>query len=224
VETTDFLATVPLLSGLDATEVARFAELTRERSYPRGSVILFEDDPGDSLFIVRLGRVKVVLIGEDGREVILGLLGPGAHFGELSIIDGAPRSAHVIATEDSQLIVLRREDFRRRVNESPVVAWALLVELSRRLRRADEQIGSLVLLDVDGRIARLLLDAAAESGGTAIEKRLTHQTIAQMIGASRETVSRAMRHFQDQGLIRVEHRQISIGDRAGLERLAQIRM
>ena len=102
METTDFLATVPLLSGLDATEVARFAELTRERSYPRGSVILFEDDPGDSLFIVRHGRVKVVLIGEDGREVILGLLGPGAHFGELSIIDGAPRSAHVIATEDSQ--------------------------------------------------------------------------------------------------------------------------
>jgi len=224
VETTDFLATVPLLSGLDATEVARFAELTRERSYPRGSVILFEDDPGDSLFIVRHGRVKVVLIGEDGREVILGLLGPGAHFGELSIIDGAPRSAHVIATEDSQLIVLRREDFRRRVNESPAVAWALLVELSRRLRRADEQIGSLVLLDVDGRIARLLLDAAAEAGGSAIEKRLTHQTIAQMIGASRETVSRAMRNFQDQGLIRVEHRQISIGNRAGLERLAQIRM
>jgi len=224
VETTDFLATVPLLSGLDATEVARFAELTRERSYPRGSVILFEDDPGDSLFIVRRGRVKVVLIGEDGREVILGLLGPGTHFGELSIIDGAPRSAHVIATEDSQLIVLRREDFRRRVNESPAVAWALLVELSRRLRRADEQIGSLVLLDVDGRIARLLLDAAAESGGAAIEKRLTHQTMAQMIGASRETVSRAMRSFQDQGLIRVEHRKISIGDRAGLERLAQIRM
>ena len=224
METTDFLATVPLLSGLDATEVARFAELTRERSYPRGSVILFEDDPGDSLFIVRHGRVKVVLIGEDGREVILGLLGPGAHFGELSIIDGAPRSAHVIATEDSQLIVLRREDFRRRVNESPVVAWALLVELSRRLRRADEQIGSLVLLDVDGRIARLLLDAAAEAGGSAIEKRLTHQTIAQMIGASRETVSRAMKDFQDAGLIHVERRRISIGDRDALEKRSQVRM
>jgi CRP/FNR family cyclic AMP-dependent transcriptional regulator len=224
VDTTDFLSTVPLLSGLDASEIARFAELTRERAYPRGSIIVFEDDPGDSLFIVRAGRVKVVLIGEDGREVILGILGVGDHFGELSLIDGQPRSAHVIAMEDSQLIVLRREDFRRRVEESPAVAWALLVELSRRLRRADEQIGRLVLLDVDGRIARLLLDAAAESGGTTIEKRLTHQTIAQMIGASRETVSRAMRSFQDRGLISVHRRQISIADRPGLERLAQVRV
>lgn len=224
METADFLSTVPLLSGIDRAEIARFAELTRERTYPRGSVILFEDDPGDSLFIVKRGRVKVVLIGEDGREVILGLLGAGDHFGELSLIDGHPRSAHVIAMEDSQLIVLRREDFRRRVQESPSVAWALLVEISRRLRRADEQIGSLVLLDVDGRIARLLLDAAAESGGKTIEKRLTHQTIAQMIGASRETVSRAMREFQDRGLIAVHRRQISIADQRGLERLAQVRV
>lgn len=219
-----FLATVPLLSGLTPAELARMAEVTRERSYPKGSVIVFEDDPGDSLFIVREGRVKVVLIGEDGREVILDLLGVGEHFGELSLIDGQPRSAHVIAMEDSRLIVLRREDFRRRVEASPSVGWALLVELSRRLRRADEQIGSLVLLDVDGRIARLLLDVAAESGGTTIQKRLTHQTIAQMIGASRETVSRAMRTFQDQGLIRVERRQISIADKVRLERLAQVRV
>ena len=224
MDTVGFLATVPLLSGLDPSEIARFAEMTRERSYPKGSVILFEDDPGDSLFLVRRGRVKVVLIGEDGREVILGLLGVGEHFGELSLIDGHPRSAHVIATEDSQLIVLRREDFRRRVFESPTVAWALLVEISRRLRRADDQIGSLVLLDVDGRIARLLLDAAAESGSATIEKRLTHQTIAQMIGASRETVSRAMRAFQDRGLIAVHRRQITVANRAGLERLAQVRV
>jgi CRP-like cAMP-binding protein len=223
VQIADFLSTVQLLSGLDATELARFAELTRERSYPKGSVILFENDPGDSLFIVRSGRVKVVLIGEDGREVILGMLGVGHHFGELSLIDSQPRSAHVIAMEDSTLLVLRREDFRRRVQESPAVAWALLVELSRRLRRADEQIGSLVLLDVDGRIARLLLDAADEGGDATIQKRLTHQTIAQMIGASRETVSRAMREFQDRGLIAVHHRQITVADRAGLEQLAQVR-
>ena len=219
-----FLASIPLLSGLDRAELARFADMTRERSYPKGSVILFEDDPGDSLFLVKNGRVKVVLIGEDGREVILGILTVGDHFGELSLIDGHPRSAHVIAMDDAQLIVLRREDFRRRVEESPRVAWALLVEISRRLRRADEQIGSLVLLDVDGRIARLLLDAAAESGSATIEKRLTHQTIAQMIGASRETVSRAMREFQDNGLISVQRRQISIANREGLERLAQLRV
>ncbi|HET7564991.1 MAG TPA: Crp/Fnr family transcriptional regulator [Gemmatimonadaceae bacterium] len=222
MQTADFLSTVPLFSGLGQVELLRFAEITRERSYPKGSVILFEDDPGDSLFIVRQGRVKVVLIGEDGREVILGMLGVGEHFGELSLIDGAPRSAHVIAMQDSQLIVLLREDFRRRVNESPAVAWALLESLSRRLRRADEQIGSLVLLDVHGRIARLLLDAAAAGTPAVVEKRLTHQMIAQMIGASRETVSRAMRHFQERGLIAVHRRQITVVDRTAMEELARV--
>jgi CRP/FNR family cyclic AMP-dependent transcriptional regulator len=223
-QTTDFLATIPLFSGLPEEELERFAELTRERSYPKGSVILFQDDPGDSLFVLRAGRVKVVLIGEDGREVILGVLEPGAHFGELALIDDQPRSAHVIAMEDAQLLILRREDFRRRVEANPTVAWALLSELSRRLRRADVKIGGLVLLDVPGRIARLLLDLASESDDGVIEKPLTHQTIAQMIGASRETVSRAMKDFQDAGLIRVERRRIAIGDREALEKRSQVRM
>jgi CRP/FNR family cyclic AMP-dependent transcriptional regulator len=223
-QTTDFLATIPLFSGLQRDEIQRFADLTRERSYPKGSVILFQDDPGDSLFVLRAGRVKVVLIGEDGREVILGVLEPGAHFGELALIDDQPRSAHVIAMEDAQLLILRREDFRRRVESNPSVAWALLTELSRRLRRADVKIGGLVLLDVPGRIARLLLDLADEAGSSTIEKPLTHQTIAQMIGASRETVSRAMKEFQDAGLITVERRKIAVGDRDALEKRSQVRM
>jgi CRP-like cAMP-binding protein len=173
--TSDFLATVALFQGLDNAELTRLAELTRERTYPKGSVILFEDDPGDSLFIVKGGRVKVVLVGEDGREV----------------------------------------------EESPALAWALLLALSRRLRRADEQIGGLVLLDVHGRIGRLILDSAGEDG--VLDKKLTHQTIAHMIGASRETVSRAMREFQDRGLVTVNRRQIAIADRAGLEQIAHRR-
>ena len=222
-QTADFLASVPMFSGLQRDELLKFAELTRERTYPKGSVILFQGDPGDSLYVLRQGRAKVVLIGEDGREVILGVLEPGAHFGELALIDDQPRSAHVIAMEDSQLLILRREDFRRRVEANPSVAWALLTELSRRLRRADDKIGGLVLLDVPGRIARLLLDLAEESGSNAIEKSLTHQTIAQMIGASRETVSRAMREFQDQGWIGVERRTIVLRDRPALEKRAQTR-
>ena len=222
--TADFLATVPLFSGIDRTELQRFADMTRERFYPRGSVILFENDPGDSLFVVRQGRVKVVLIGEDGREVILGVLGVSDHFGELSLIDDRPRSAHVIAMDDSHLLVLRREDFRKRVEASPAVAWALLGELSRRLRRADEKIGGLVLLDVPGRIARLLLDLADESGGSTIEKRLTHQTIAQMIGASRETVSRAMKDFQEANWGSIERRRITLADRPALEQRAQAKL
>ncbi|MDQ6828045.1 MAG: Crp/Fnr family transcriptional regulator [Gemmatimonadota bacterium] len=222
-QTADFLSTVSLLNALDRMELLRFAELTRERSYPRGSVILFEDDPGDSLFVVREGRVKVVLIGEDGREVILAILGSGDHFGELSLIDGAPRSAHVIAMDDARLIVLRREDFRRRVEESPSLAWAMLAELSRRLRRADSQIGSLALLDVPGRMAHLLLRNSADTGSDTLAKKLTHQMIAQMIGASRETVSRTMREFQDRGLISVYRRQITLKDRKTLEQMSRVR-
>jgi len=223
MQTADFLATVPLLSRIDPGELQRLAAVTRERQYSKGSVILFENDPGDALFIVRQGRVKVVLVGEDGREVILGVLGPGEYFGELSLIDEQPRSAHVIAMEDSVLLALRSDDFRRRVEATPAMAWSMLLELSRRLRRADGKIGALALLDVPGRIARLLLDAAADAGGDRLAKPLTHQTIAQMIGASRETVSRAMVEFQEAGWIAVERRTIRITDRSALERRAQVR-
>jgi CRP-like cAMP-binding protein len=126
--------------------------------------------------------------------------------------------------EDSTLLVLRREDFRRRVEQSPAVAWAMLIELSRRLRRADEKIGSLVLLDVPGRIARVILDAAEEAGSEEIVKPLTHQTIAHVIGASRETVSRAMREFVEAGWITTERRRIKIADRSALERRSQQRL
>jgi len=220
----NFLATVPLFKSLDAAERERFAEFVREKSYPKGSVILFEDDPGDALFVVRSGRVKVVLLADDGREVILSLLGVGEYFGELSLIDDQPRSAHVIAMEESALLVLRRDDFRRRVESSPGVAWALLQELSRRLRRADEKIGTLVLLDVPGRIARMLLDAAEDGGADLIDKPLTHQTIAQVIGASRETVSRAMREFQDLQWLSTERRRIRLLDKVALRERAQQRL
>lgn len=224
MSTADFFATVPLFRSLAPSEQSAFAQLSREKSYPKGSVILFEDDPGDSLFVVRDGRVKVVLVAEDGREVILGMLGVGEHFGELALIDDQPRSAHVVAMEDSTLLVLRREDFRRRVEQNPAVAWALLMELSRRLRRADNKIGSLVLLDVPGRIARVILDAAEEGGSDVIERPLTHQTIAHVIGASRETVSRAMREFVEAGWISTERRRIRVTNRAALETRSQQRL
>ncbi|MFL5471892.1 MAG: Crp/Fnr family transcriptional regulator, partial [Gemmatimonadales bacterium] len=144
----EVLRKVPLFSGLSESDLAAFADLTRERSYPKGSVIVFEDDPGDALFLVAAGQVKVVLIAEDGREVILSVLGEGSFFGEMAVIDEEPRSAHVIAMDESSLLVLRREDFHARLRNSPEVAISLLKEISRRLRRADEKIGSLVLLDV----------------------------------------------------------------------------
>jgi len=217
---TDVLKKVPLFSDLSEAELARFAEVTREREYPKNSVILFEDDPGDALYIVSAGQVKVVLIGEDGREVILSVLGDGDFFGEMALIDDEPRSAHVIAMRDSQLLVLRRDDFQAQLVAQPKIGLKLLRVLVQRLRRADEKIGGLVLLDVNGRVARLLLDMADEGGGPKITRRLTHHTIAQMIGSSRETVSRAMRELVERGLIEVSRREISIKNREGLAMLA----
>lgn len=214
------LQKVPLFSQLAPAELQRVVEVARDRSYPKNSVILFEDDPGDALYVVATGQVKVVLIGEDGREVILSVLGEGEFFGEMALIDDEPRSAHVIAMEDSSLIVLRREDFQRILIHAPGIALALLKELSRRLRRVDEKVGSLVLLDVHGRVAQLLLELADETDGQRITRRLTHHTIAQMIGSSRETVSRTMRQFVDKGLIDVSRKDILIRDRATLEQAA----
>ncbi len=217
---TAVLKKVPLFSMMGEAELQRVLDVARERSYPRNSVILFEDDPGDALYVVAEGQVKVVLIGEDGREVILSVLGQGEFFGEMALIDDEPRSAHVIAMEDSVLVVLRREDFYGILTQNPSIALALLRELTRRLRRVDEKVGSLVLLDVNGRVARLLLELADEAGGDRITRRLTHHTIAQMIGSSRETVSRTMRELVDQGLIEVSRRDVVIRDRAALEAVA----
>ncbi len=184
------LQKVPLFSQLSPPDLQRVVDVARERAYPRNSVILFEDDPGDALYVVAEGQVKVVLIGEDGR---------------------------VIAMEDSGLIVLRREDFQILMTQSPAIALALLKELSRRLRRVDEKVGSLVLLDVNGRVARLILEMADEEGGERITRRLTHHTIAQMIGSSRETVSRTMRDLVEKGWIAVSRKDITIRDRPSLE-------
>ena len=202
----DRLHRVPLFSDLSPEETSRLAHATREKSYPKNSVILFE--------------VKVVLIGEDGREVILSILRDGDFFGEMSLIDDQPRSAHVIATEDSNLLVLRRDDFRRSIEESPRIALGLLRALSRRLRRADDKIGSLALLDVNGRVARLLLELADEHDGSHIPRTVTHHMIAQMVGSSRETVSRTMRELADRGHVHVTRKAIILQDRPALKRLA----
>jgi CRP/FNR family cyclic AMP-dependent transcriptional regulator len=209
-----------LFAHISDEEAASISRATRERIYPKNSVIVFEDDPGDALFVVKSGQVKVVLISEDGREVILSVLGEGDFFGEMSLIDDQPRSAHVIAMEDSRLLVLYREDFHRCLERTPRIALGLLRALSRRLRSADDKIGGLVLLDVPGRVARLLLELADDGNGTTISRSITHHTIAQMIGSSRETVSRTIRTFTENGLLTVSKQTIEIVKRTELESLA----
>src|SRR3989337_4544148 len=132
------LRRVPLFAEFGEAEIARLGDIARERGYPKNSVILFEDDPGDALYVVVTGLVKVVLIGEDGREVILSVLKEGDFFGEMALIDDEPRSAHVIAMEDANLLVLRREDFHQSLRETPNISVGLLRALTRRLREADD--------------------------------------------------------------------------------------
>lgn len=214
------LQQVPLFGEIPPEDLERLAAVARARTYPKNNMVLFKDDVGDALFVVASGQVKVVLTGEDGREVILAVLGPGAFFGEMALIDDEPRSANVIAMEQAQLLVLQREEFRAALRRSPDIAWGLLRELTRRLRRADATIGNLVLKDVSARVAHLLLELAEDDDGTVITRRLTHATIAQMIGSSRETVSRTMRELQSEQLIEVGRQAIVLKDRRALEVIA----
>jgi CRP/FNR family cyclic AMP-dependent transcriptional regulator len=213
---------VPLFAHLGDEELGPLAAAARERPYPRNSVIVFADDPGDALFVVAAGQVKVVLGAEDGREVILAVLGPGDFFGELALIDDQPRSAHVIAMEDARLLVLRRDDFQRALETYPRIALGMLRALARRLRRADDAIGALVLLDVVGRVARVLLDLAETGPDGAIVRRVTHATMAQMIGSSRETVSRTISQLADRGLVEVTRKGIRIADVTALRAAARL--
>jgi CRP-like cAMP-binding protein len=220
----EVLRRVPLFQQVAEEHVRALAQLVRERSYPRGSVILSQGDPGEALFLIRSGQVKVSVLSEDGREVILSVLGAASFFGEMALVDDEPRSAHVIAMSDTVLLQLRREDFRSRIRGSPELAIALLRELSRRLRRADDTIASLMLLDVNGRVAHLLLELAREEGGDSgnrITRRLTHAAIGQMVGASRETVSRTMRNLVLRNVIAVSRREISLLDPEALRLAAQ---
>jgi CRP-like cAMP-binding protein len=213
----DILRSVPILSHVPESDLVALAQASRERSYPAGQVILRQDAAGDAMYVVIEGRVKVVLIGEDGREVILSVLGAGAVFGEMSLLDDEPRSAHVIAMTHCHVMTLYRGAFHERLRASPDLCLAMLAAMSSRLRRADERIRALSLLDVNGRVAHLLLQQATEAGGDVFPRRLTHQNMAELIGASRETVSRTLQHLTERGVIVIERRQVRILDRAALE-------
>lgn len=220
----DVLRTVPLFRQVPEADLVAFAQLVRGRRQSRGSMILSQGDRGDALFLIRSGQVKVSVVAEDGREVILSVLGPGSFFGEMALLDDEPRSAHVIAMEDTELLQLHREDFQHRLKRSPALAVSLLRELSQRLRRADDTIASLMLLDVNGRLANLLLELAREEGGETgirITRRLTHASLGQMVGASRETVSRTMRNLVLRNVISVTRRETVLLDPHALRLAAQ---
>jgi CRP-like cAMP-binding protein len=208
-KTTDLLANVSIFKGLSAETLGRIALSLRPMTFARDAVIFGQDDHGDALYIIESGRVKVVLYGDSGREMILTLFRAGDFFGEMSLLDGQPRSANVIAVEDARVLMLSREDFVKHLEQSPGTALNILAEMSMRLRRADDIIGNLALLDVYGRLARVLIDLAHREGTTIDEGRLirerpTQQDLASMIGTSRETVSRVLSEFQRRGFVSMQ--------------------
>lgn len=201
-----FLRQVPLFKRLDEAQLVALAALVVQRRFAKGEMIILAEAEGDALFVIEQGQVKVSLIHEDGREVILSFLGPGEVFGELSLLDGKPRSATVTATAPTSLLMLRRSDFLRLLAGIPQIAVALLEELAERLRRTDQQLEGLALFNVASRLSRTLLRLALERGveipeGFALEDPPTHQQLANMTGSTRETVSRVLKQLESQGYI-----------------------
>ncbi len=210
-----FLRQVALFAGLQDDQLRALAKVTVTRAFSKESFIILADEEGDALFLIAKGQVKVSLVSEDGREVILSLLGPGAVFGELSLLDGKPRSANVVATEDTELMMLRRSDFLQLLHRVPQIAISLLAELAARLRKTDRKIEGLALLDVTSRISETLLQLASEQGsdtpqGVILRSRPTHQQLANMSGTTRETVSRVLKRLEIQGYISCKGRTITI--------------
>ena len=210
-----FLRQVSLFSCLSDQELEDLAQLTSTRSFRKGNVIILAEEEGDAFFVIRAGQVKVSIIHEDGRELILSLLGPGKVFGELSLLDGKPRSANVVALKSTDLITLRRADFFQLVHDNPQVAISLLAELASRLRRTDHKIEGLALLDVASRVAEMLLQLALDQGietpeGLLLQNRPTHQQLANMAGTTRETTTRVFKRLETQGYISCRGRDILI--------------
>ncbi|MBT3342563.1 MAG: Crp/Fnr family transcriptional regulator [Gemmatimonadetes bacterium] len=210
-----FLRQVPLFDCLGEAELEALAELTVTRSFDKGQFIIMAEEPGDSLFIIRSGQVKVSLIHEDGKEFILSLLGEGEVFGELSLLDDQPRSANVTAMAPTELVMLQRANFRALMTRIPQIAVSLLEELAQRLRRTDDQVEGLALLDVHHRVAKTILRLAADqgeptNGGVLITGRPTHQQLANMAGTTRETVTRELKQLEQQGYIVTRGRDIIV--------------
>src|SRR6266545_4101126 len=207
----ELLRTVPIFAELSDPDIASLSRLATRRRYPKDTVVFFENEEGDFFFMILEGRIKVTILGDDGREVILSILGPGDFFGEMALLDNEPPTA--IAIEDSELISLHRTDFQTVLTDNRSITSALIKILSARLRHANQQISTLALLDVYGRVARVIVDMAREEGrrlkdGRIAFRRATHQEIANRIGTTRETVTRMLKDLERQGLIRVDGKEI----------------
>ncbi|HLF96636.1 MAG TPA: Crp/Fnr family transcriptional regulator [Methylococcaceae bacterium] len=208
------LENVSMFAGLAPEDLERLESGAQKHTYRRGAIILSQGELSDSLYVVLSGRFKAYMANEDGREVLLDFLAPGDAFGELSLLDGEPRSASVMAVETSQLAVLPRRHFLECAQSTPAIPVALLQALARRTRGLAGMVGNLALMDVYGRVASALLGLAKEEvEGRRATPAITHQELASMTGASREMVTRILNDLKRGGYIAIaQHRIILQGN------------
>jgi|TARA_Y100000310_G_scaffold4743_2_gene5656 CRP-like cAMP-binding protein len=223
VNDSDLLATVPIFSDLSAKVLDELLSRMTKRSYQKNNMILMEDEFGDTFFIIASGSIKITRVSEDGREVILAMLGEGEFFGEMSLLDGETRSANAIAIEESNVLILKRHDFLLFLERFPRIAISLLTEMAGRIRKSDQQIESLSLSDAEHRIGITLIRMAEElgtirQGKVEISNLPYQQDIANMAGTSRETVSRMMKILEDKGFIKRSGHSLSILDYSQFKR------
>ena len=203
---TQLLADVPLFSTLDEREQAELGARLRRRRYRKGEMVFLRGDPGQDLYLVESGSVKIGLTTADGKELTLALLGPGEFFGELALLDGEPRSSDAVVMEPSQFLLLKRSDFLQFLDQHPRVAHRVMEVLSRRLRDNNQLVQDAAFFDIAARLARVILRLADSVGqpdgdGVIIGRRLTQNELAGMVGSTRESVNKWLMEYERQGMI-----------------------
>ena len=222
----DVVRQAPLFAALDDEAAEALAASMTRREIARGEVLFNEGDAGDRLYVIVDGKVKLGRASGDGRENLLAVLGPGEMFGELSAFDPGPRNATATAISDAVLLGLGTDDLTRWLAGRPDVARQMLRALARRLRRTNENLADLVFSDVPGRVAKALLDLSERFGhpthdGLRVAHDLTQEELAQLVGASRETVNKALADFAARGWLRLDQRAVVLLDIERLRRRAR---
>lgn len=217
-----FTAHVPLFANLSPTDRMAICSAMIERSFVAGNIIVFEeDDESQTFFMIVSGSVHVTVLSSAGKQTILATLRRGEFFGEMAVLDGEPRSASVVAADSCILLMLYRKTFVEILQKYPKITIAMLVEMSRRLRKSNRHINTLSMMSVFGRVADVLLQLAKENGRKVgsmivVEKRPTHQMIAEMAGTSRETVSRVLSQLQKKRYLTLDRKRLVILNEAKL--------
>jgi CRP/FNR family transcriptional regulator, cyclic AMP receptor protein len=216
---------MPLFAGLSPDESQMIARITKPQRYTRHQVIIRAGERGSVFFLLTAGIVRVSVAGQQGKEIILGVLYPNDFFGEMALLDGLPRLATVTTLADSEVLMISRQEFLNCIRRMPQIAAKMIITLSLRLRRADQKLGALVFLKAPRRVARTLLELAQGQGqrtpaGIMVNLLFTRQELAELAGVSRETCIRLLTKFQRQGVLTLDRRKLLVPNLQKLEELA----